>query len=176
MTVHERFWAKVSRGEPASCWPWRGALSGGYGHFWMDGRVTRAHRAAWILAHGPIPEGMEVCHNCPGGDNPSCVNPAHLFLGTHADNMADCAAKGRADRTRKVRGTRHGTATVPESRPRGERNGSAVLTAEQALEVRRQLAAGATQRVVAAAFGIGQAQVSRIKTGRKWAHLHVEEP
>jgi hypothetical protein len=82
------------------CWIWNGALSvDGYGHLFLErnhdtGRVhkTGAHCIAWMLGNGPIPGGMVICHRC---DNPPCVNPSHLFIGTQADNMRDCIAKGR---------------------------------------------------------------------------------
>ena len=92
----ERFWNKIDRREPNECWPWIGGISRGYGHwsFWESGkcRSTTSHRKAWELANGPIPAGLFVLHRC---DNPPCCNPAHLWLGTHADNMADKVAKGR---------------------------------------------------------------------------------
>lgn len=93
----DRFWAKIDRSVgPDSCWLWTGKTDHGYGAALAeDGRLVRAHRLAWVLLVGPIPEGLEVCHDCPGGDNPTCVNPAHLFIGTHQENMQDASRKGR---------------------------------------------------------------------------------
>ena len=97
--LRERFWAKVARGGSIDCWEWQGHLTPkGYGQIYtgtyIDGRrcIKGAHRVAWELQRGDIPAGMQVCHIC---DNPSCVNPAHLFLGTQKDNMQDMSCKGR---------------------------------------------------------------------------------
>ena len=138
MTPHdiERFWAKVDRsGGPDACWPWTaGRYRAGYGHFRINGKMERAHRVAWVLLRGPIPEGQDVLHTC---DSPPCCNAErHHFLGTDLDNAADRVAKGRSatgarngaythpERRSRVYGERHGTHTHPERRARGERHGS----------------------------------------------------
>jgi len=90
--VTQRFWAKVYYGR--ECWTWKGAMNRrlGYGFFWMDGKNIGAHRAAWMITKGPIPPHAEVMHTC---DNPGCVRPEHLRLGSHAANMQDMVNKGR---------------------------------------------------------------------------------
>ena len=91
--VSERFWARIVE-QPNGCREWTGgASSAGYGQLWFEGKLVYAHRLAWILVNGPIPEGLFVCHKC---DNPPCCNvEGHLFLGTATDNMRDMIAKGR---------------------------------------------------------------------------------
>ena len=114
-----RFEEKFIPEPNTGCWIWMvGANKQGYGLFWADGRPTRAHRFAYAKYVGPIPDGLHVLHRC---DVPSCVNPAHLFLGTNADNVADREIKGRGN---PPYGERHGSRTRPERTPRGDRNGS----------------------------------------------------
>lgn len=92
--IIERFWRYVQKTE--TCWLWVGVKSSdGYGSMGIDGKQVGTHRVSWELHNGPIPDGKRVLHNCPGGDNPTCVNPAHLFLGTQKDNVQDCIRKRR---------------------------------------------------------------------------------
>lgn len=124
-----RFWRSVEIGD--DCWEWKGSKTlPGYGVLVIDGRRRYAHRFSYELHHGPIPEGMFVCHHC---DNPSCVNPDHLFAGTVADNNRDMWTKGR------------GKGLDPH-------NGK--LTAEQRREAVALVKSGYTRTWVAAQFGV----------------------
>lgn len=88
-----RFESLYERRSARECWPWHGPrYSNGYGRYERRKRTTTASRASWLLYFGPIPDGVVVCHRC---DNPICVNPAHLFLGTQIDNVHDMLRKGR---------------------------------------------------------------------------------
>lgn len=90
----KRFWMLVKKTD--GCWIWIGRKDkDGYGRLMIAGKLVRAHRAVWAFVNGPIPDGLQVLHDCPDGDNPACCNPVHLWLGTNADNMADRDAKGR---------------------------------------------------------------------------------
>lgn len=93
--LEERFWEKVRKGP--QCWEWTGSRVRGYGYFGAWGRVRLAHRVSWQLRHGEIPPGLCILHRC---DNPSCVRPGHLFIGTQRDNMQDAKRKGRTWQSR----------------------------------------------------------------------------
>lgn len=153
-TAQQRFFASCTYDEKTECWDWLGSLSPrGYGRIRVAGKNIRAHRYSWILKHGrDIPEGMVVCHKC---DNPKCVNPDHLFLGTIADNVADCVSKGRHARGEKL----------AHPRAKGEKNGNSRLTANQVDAIRSDQR---PQRTIASQFGVSQALISKIKRGEMW--------
>lgn len=136
------FWSRVQKGD--GCWPYLGAKLpekvGGYGWANYLGKIMGAHRIAWIVTHGPIPPGLEVCHTCDFGP---CCNPAHLFLGTHQENMTDCATKGRH---------------------------TGYLDAPQVREIRK-LVGAVPNKEIASQFGVSQGTVSNIKVGRTYKHV-----
>lgn len=156
LSLAERFWMKVDTS--GECWVWVASTSpGGYGRMAANEpgkpkRIVQAHRLSWELEHGPIPSGYSILHKC---DNPRCVRPEHLRLGTHADNMRDCAAKDRINRRA----------------PQGEASGLSVLTAEQVCDIYQRRQAGELLRVLATEYGVSISQVHRIATGKSWRHL-----
>jgi len=141
---------KRSVPEPNSgCWLWLGSFDDdGYGKGWGDGKSEYAHRRSWKEHKGPILDDLWVLHRC---DNPACVNPDHLFLGTHQDNVDDKMHKGRA-----------------AGQPPGELHWKAALTEDQ---VRMVEADPRRQSVIAAEYGIRQTAVSKIKLHQTWKHL-----
>jgi len=141
---------------PFGCWIWTAGRRGrqGYGSFSIAGRDEYAHRVAWVLLVGPVPEGMKVCHNCPGGDNPACVNPAHLWLGTQADNMRDCVAKGR------------------HNKPRGEDHPKAILSADAVCNIRTlRSTTTLSAREIGNRYGVDKTTVQRVLSGKNWHHV-----
>lgn len=160
------FWDRTIPEPNMGCWLWLGAFweLGGYGQVRRDGRVRAAHRLAYELAVGPIPDGLLVCHRC---DVRACVNPGHLFLGTYQDNMDDMARKGRKV---VLRGDRNGMRKHPERAHRfwGESGPNAKLKEAEVREIRRRLRAGERQPVLAADFGVSRSNISRINTGDLW--------
>ncbi len=146
----ERFWEKVDKS--GECWIWTGyTLPTGYGQITERrfGKV-RVHRLSYEIAFGPIAPGLHVCHRC---DNPPCVRPDHLFLGTDADNLHDMAAKGRRAETA------------------GEGNGNARLTAEEVTAIRTAGARGVSSGVLAETYGMSYRAIRDILTRRRWASV-----
>lgn len=140
----DRFFAKVVK-HPGGCWIFT-AGEGVYGRFSVNGRSLGAHRVSWYLHTGAWPT-LNVCHAC---DTPRCVYPAHLFVGSHDDNMRDMAEKGRA------------------VAPRGE---ASHLTRLSEVDVMAIYQSAEAQRVIAARYGVSRTAVSAIKTGRTWGWL-----
>ena len=147
----ERFWPFVDVRGSDDCWQWtRGATSRGYGAFVVGGVQWLAHRFAWTLAHGAIPEGLHILHHC---DNPPCVNFRHLFLGTQADNNADRTSKGQS---------------IGISRP-GELNPNAKLTQADVATIRAFYADGtATLGALGREYGVTGTNITDIVRGRTW--------
>ena len=170
LPLEERFWAKVDKRGEDDCWPWLASHTKGYGFIGrgVDYRgprkqVERAHRISWELHVGDIPDDLQVLHSC---DNPGCVNPRHLFLGTNLDNVADRVAKGRTSRHHLAALVRH----HPELRPRGEKHGRAKITAGDVRRIRATCdrTSGAEW---ALRLGISQNAVSHIRTRKTWKHI-----
>lgn len=144
------FWSKVKTGQPFQCWEWQGAQNGhGYGRIQQDGRLVAAHRVAFELVKGPVPDGLFVLHSC---DNRRCCNPAHLRAGTNADNMRDMVERMRSA---------HGTG-----------NGRTKLTPEQVEEIRTN-AGGLTGEALAKKFGVSESTISYVRNGRSWKYAEV---
>lgn len=167
-----RFESFVSPEPNTGCWLWLGAISdAGYGILTIAGRNVRASHVALALDGRPLGRGERGLHVC---DFPPCVNPAHLFGGTQADNMRDCSRKGRIHRGPRpsVRGERHWTRRYPDlaaqSAPKGEAVGTARLTAAQVSEIRMRSAAGEEGKALAAAYGVSRAAVSLLLNGKTW--------
>lgn len=147
---------------PKHCIEWpRAKSSAGYGQFRYAGRAVYAHRWMWVMCFGDIPDGMEVCHTC---DNPACVNPAHLFLGTHAENMHDAAMKGRTSS-----GDNHYSRLHPERVPRGDSHPHAKLNRELVSEIRKIHAEGGVEQSdLAARYGVCKATMHDVIHNKSW--------
>lgn len=152
----DRFWSKVAKG--GGCWLWAGGLSTtGYGRLKIEGKWQRAHRVSYRLAYGAIPEGLVICHRC---DTPACVNPAHLFAGTHAENMADMVRKGRGNWASGCSGF-----------PAGSAHPNARLTEAAIAAIRSRLSLGEKPASVAASFGVQSRAIRDVARGRTWSHV-----
>lgn len=139
--LEERFWEKVDKS--GDCWLWTGCVNSyGYGRINIKKKIIKAHRVSWGLLFGPIPKGLCILHKC---DNPPCVNPDHLFLGTLSDNTKDMIAKGRG--------------------------GNVKLFPNQVREIQRRFKAGEIGTILAKEFGVNQGAISKIITGRTWKEI-----
>jgi endogenous inhibitor of DNA gyrase (YacG/DUF329 family) len=163
----ERFWDYVEK--TPTCWLWTGCTDRhGYGRIYRGKhKYASVHRLSWEIHNGPIPDGQCVCHNCPGGDNPLCVNPAHFFLGSKADNNADAKAKGQY-----ASGVRHGTHTHPESLHHGEEHHLSKLTETAVRDIRRRWdGTVVTADSLAAEYSVSRTTVYSVATRRTWKHV-----
>jgi hypothetical protein len=143
----------VDPNDCGDCWEWVGAkIPTGYGVFEFGGTNQYAHRVSYAMFHGPIPEGLCVCHAC---DNPSCVNPLHIFKATQADNIADMRNKGRANYLS------------------GEAHGRSKLTEADVTEIKKALSLGkrGIGQELAKRYGVAQSQITAIKTGKTWSKV-----
>jgi hypothetical protein len=158
--LEDNFWNMVAKKSPEECWIWMGCKNKqGYGSI-RDHKRRRsigAHRVSWEIHFGPIPDGLDVLHDCPTGDNPSCVNQNHLWLGTDADNVADCIRKGR-----KVY-------------CRGEQCGGGVLTEAIVREILRLRQTGMTPTQICVAIGgdIKHRTVESVAYRESWKHVSL---
>ena len=170
-----RFWSGVGMAEPDACWLWgRSRYPNGYGKFKLRAmrNETGAHRVAWMIANGPIPPGLCVCHSC---DVKACCNPRHLFVGTMAENIADRDRKGRT-----ARGDRSGARTHPrprlwsrelKGRRRGEFHPIAKLTARIVKHIRAAVAEGVPQHILRRRYDIAPTTMLSVVTGKTWRHV-----
>jgi len=159
--IDSRFWSKVDKS--GDCWiRTAGKSDRGYGCFQIGKKNCRAHRVVWEMENDPIPDGLHVLHQC---DNPSCVKLDHLFLGTHADNMADMKRKGRSA---GASGDRNGARLYPERLKRGTDVANSILDPQKAQEIRRLYNRGCRQVDLASMFGISQPTVSQVVRGVTW--------
>ena len=143
-----RFWSKANKISPNDCWEWIGSRTiKGYGLFCIEGKNMRAHRLSWQVANGEIPEGLCVCHHC---DNPSCVNPNHLFLGTNQDNTKDRVRKGRS-----AFGVKHGRSMLNETKVRVIRAYYPSISAVQLAKI----------------FGMARSSIGKVVRRETWTHI-----
>lgn len=149
-SFEDRFWEKVSVGSDDECWNWKAGLTrGGYGQFSNKVMSNRAHRIAWHLSCGPIPTELFVLHKC---DNPKCVNPNHLYLGSHGDNMNDRSVRNRCNQ-------------------KGERNAGAKLNDNIVRDIFALREEGHTHKYISDKTNIRRTHVTKILNKQIWSHV-----
>lgn len=178
--IAERFWKFVLKPDTEDgCWTWvGGTTTAGYGIIGAGGRngaSLLAHRVSWEIHNGPITDGLFVCHHC---DNPSCIRPSHLFLGTQKDNLQDASRKGHMHNWQVLhpefirRGELHWSRFHPERIARGEGMTTAKLTETDVREIRELYATGKYyQRQLANMFGVTQSNIWCVVSRQTWKHV-----
>lgn len=152
-TMVEKFWDAVDKKGPDDCWEWKkGRTTFGYGSFYLPGSIhIPSHKFSWELVNEPVPKGLCVLHKC---DNPPCVNPNHLFIGTKKDNAIDAAKKKRL------------------YNPKGEDHNCAKLTEAQVLEIRRRYKFGTALQIdLAKEYGVTRRHLNEIICRKVWRHI-----
>ena len=159
--VEKRFWSKVDKGSSSvyynrtRCWGWTaGRTTREYGAFWMRNIMQKAHRISYEIKHGLIPKGMNICHHC---DNPPCVRPDHLFLGTQNDNLKDADSKGRLNKGKNS--------------PKGSKHSQAKLIEAQIIPILKDTR---THRKIAEDYNVDRTTVSLIKQRKTWKHVRED--
>ena len=154
--VYQRLIRHMEINKTTGCWEWQGSKRNGYGRMTIGSRTdgTRksvsTHRLSYELHYGEIPQGMEICHKC---DNPCCINPDHLFVGTRQDNIDDRERKGR------------------NNPPKGEKNAKAKLTEKDVLDIRNKRAAGKSFGKLAKEYGVCRKTIQNAVSGKSWGFL-----
>jgi hypothetical protein len=191
----ERFHSKYSKHAAQNCWNWKaGCFSTGYPAFKVNGKTVHGNRVAYFLGNGPLEKGKVVRHSC---DNPKCVNPFHLLIGSHQDNMRDMVERGRSAKGNKNgtrlyperlkrgedhpgfnnpgmyhRGDEHWTHKKPELLKRGSDHGSAKLNEEKVLAIRAKFAAGGVSKAaLGREYGVNECMIGFIIRREKWTHI-----
>jgi hypothetical protein len=173
-SITDRFWSYVYKDGPVlkhvarlgPCWMWVGGrVPRGYGTLAVGRTMIRAHRMSWNVHVGPIPDGLCVLHHC---DNPSCVNPAHLWLGTPGENAADRESKSR---NRVFSGDKHWARRRPELVPKGEARPQSRLRESDVRDIRSRRREGESLVSIARSHGLHFATVSKIALGKTWRHV-----
>jgi hypothetical protein len=152
--LKDRLLAKIVVDQASGCWNWTASTNlAGYGRIKANGTMRYAHRVSYELFCCDIPDGMAVCHRC---DNPGCINPEHLFLGTQSDNITDMVSKGRHARGAIIAHL-------------GIENAKAKLTEDDVVAIRGS--SGLTNTKLAELFGVSKVQIGNIRNGKSWSHV-----
>ena len=154
-TETDRFWLKVDKKHPDECWIWMGAKhKSGYGNFKLDNKkIVKSHRYSFLITHGQLDESLYVCHSC---DNPSCVNPNHLWQGTAKENNKDCRDKNRA-------------VFPPDQKV--ENHSQHILTNNDVLDIRKKFHNGVKQADLMRSYQVSRNTIYKICRNKSWQHL-----